>query len=619
MTQDKITVDDPLISTDVDSLIHTIAEYKRISLMDLRSRCTIDKKNLDKWISVLEEEGFISIEYGIRGTYIIWKDGDSTPQDPLPEVVPQKVLPSPQYTTHSEGSANYSMVSDYPSNSSTITSELNGTSTADDREHVSESSHEIAVNPADDEPEPEELLSKYLEKKKNGTAKIGDVKSNILLNLRESESPEEKQMEKIQESYSQKDDGNNDSGFNSADNDDGDDSGENNSSSSSQKPYVPSQPLSIKPSKLNTDVRALMNSYMDEINRERSTIESLQKDRDALYREKFATVEGKLQADLIVLTEKVIEKQSKVTEIRERALELPDKMDELAKLQGQMDAFKKDGRDALMRARARADGLIVAIEDSRDEIESKIQHVSSVLNKQSGRVSELEKLNQQMDARSTKLRESIDSARLQIDEISKTMTELIDDLQEVEQMKGEIDQTSETVRQTISAHSEELVSLENELNGVSKMEHWVEEYVRDYEQKLEDVEQYVSRSEDDLAELKDAAESLYMKKYLQELESIAASYEGELYDAITREKDISAKISHSKERIGELVRESQEMIRKLRNEVSNSKDFGELNERAKASTSKAKSMLGEKKRERTRLTEESKSTRKSAKNKKKKK
>ena len=44
MDSEKITVDEPLISTDVDNLIRTIADRKKVPLHELRRICSIDKK-----------------------------------------------------------------------------------------------------------------------------------------------------------------------------------------------------------------------------------------------------------------------------------------------------------------------------------------------------------------------------------------------------------------------------------------------------------------------------------------------------------------------------------------------------------------------------------------------
>ena len=69
---DKVTVDDALISTDVDQLIRTISERKRVGLRELEKSCSIESKTIDKWLKVLEEEGYITIEYGLTDTYVVW-------------------------------------------------------------------------------------------------------------------------------------------------------------------------------------------------------------------------------------------------------------------------------------------------------------------------------------------------------------------------------------------------------------------------------------------------------------------------------------------------------------------------------------------------------------------
>ena len=69
---DRITVNDALISTDVDRLIRMISERKRVSLSELEHSCQMDKRAIDKWVRVLEDEGYISIIYGLTGTTILW-------------------------------------------------------------------------------------------------------------------------------------------------------------------------------------------------------------------------------------------------------------------------------------------------------------------------------------------------------------------------------------------------------------------------------------------------------------------------------------------------------------------------------------------------------------------
>lgn len=666
MAQDKVTVDEPLISTDVDSLIRTLAERKRVPLNELRQLCRIDKKTMDKWIAVLEDEGYISVEYGLRGTNVLWR-GVPTPsveEAPRSDVVTGRItsdsaraeekpaeeeftaLPRPRPVSREqppgpdEPAESYEIVEEAHEDSVDAEAKEDAPEAADDEAQKRELNEEFSAEvPLEDEPDPEFLLSEYLARKKGGpAANIDSIKSSILTSL-ESEERVAKKADKP--AYGSDDDS--DAGSDADGTEDGaaseevsedepeevpvrravahapakreekEDENDDDTGSGEEEAEAPAETLrpTSRERPASADVRELMGSYLDEINKEKSRIEALKKEREALYREKFATMEGKLQADIVVLTEKIIEKESRIAQLRERVLELPDKVDELGRLQEQMDNLKREGREALQRTRAKADEYIAAIADSRAQVGERVAEVSAALDVQSTRMKELEKLSSMLEGRSAKLKTALDESRTQLDELSGAMASLMDDLQQVEQAKAEISATSDSIKSTVASHGEELQSLEQELEGIERMEHWVQEYVRDYEQKIEDVEKYVSRSDEELAELKEAAESLYMKKYLSELESMTDAYEGELHDAVTREKEIDTQIADSRTRIAELVGESQEMIKKLRSESgSTEKDFYILAAKAKARNARTKNLVDEKQQERAKLGDESSRTRK---------
>lgn len=570
MSRDKVSVDEPLISTDVDSLIRVIADKGIISLNELRITSKIDKKTLDKWITVLEDEGYIKVEYGLRGTNIRWvgevevpaKAAEQAPAAHEPVSAEEEVEGEPEITPEPQ--------------QETFT--------------ISETEEEkneafSAEMPIEEEPEPEELLSQYLARKQAGSGK--NLKSSILTNLEEGKKekispPSDEPVPEIRETEE-----------------------------SEEAPEAQARPAVMQRVPAS-DVRELVSSYMKEINKEKSEIESLKTERETLYRDKFASMEGKLQADIVVLTEKVLEKQEKIAQLKERVLELPDKVDQLSKLQDQMESLKSESRDALSRTRAKADQFIVGVRESKEAVETKIEGVESEIDRQNDKLAELEKLSTSLDLRSGKVKGALDSAKVQVEEITSAMNSLITDLEKVHEMKGEIDSMTDSVKEIVAAHGTELESLDQELDGIAKVENWIQDYIRDYEDKIESIEQYVGKSEDELADLKEAAESLYMKKFLGELEDVADGYDTELHDAIAQDTDIEGKIAASKTRITDLVKESQQMIRKLKQETTdaNEKDFGILVARVKARTERAKRTVQEKESQRLKIREESAKTRK---------
>ncbi len=72
--ENNISVGDALISTDVDKLIRTISGKgsKGIDIYSLQKETGIDRKMIDKWIRVLEDEEYVKIEYHFMNTYVKW-------------------------------------------------------------------------------------------------------------------------------------------------------------------------------------------------------------------------------------------------------------------------------------------------------------------------------------------------------------------------------------------------------------------------------------------------------------------------------------------------------------------------------------------------------------------
>lgn len=587
MTHDKITVDEPLISTDVDSLIRTLSEKKRISLNDLRQISKIDRKTMEKWLAVLEDEGYINVEYGIRGTFVNWiglgvdSTVDYSTSQPAP-TVKHIYEPTPQPTE--------SPVE--PVVSTTDKPVLEEVSEPQEEVEIpeSEATNEVlndVYNEQQDEPEPEELLSEYLARKKEkGVIDVGGLRATILTKLDRSEVSENVEQSEVDPPEIE-----------------------------SEEPEEEQKVEITQPSRSVRDpmaIRELMNAYVSEINREKAEIDALKKEKEGLYRDNFSVIEGKMQADIAVLSEKVIEKQSKISELKERVLELPDKVDELNRLQREMDKLKREGRSALERTRDKADEFIANMNDSKSSLEAKIREVDTTVLHQSDKIRDFENTVASLDSRSEKIRDALENARIQIDSISNTMNSLASDLQQVEQMKSEVASMTEVIRVNVADRGDELKALEAELEGISRMEHWVQEYIRDYEHKVEEIEDYVSRSEDELAELKSAAESVYMRDYLNQLEVMAEDYQTALYNTVSREQDIDKKITDSKSRITELVKESQDMIRKIKSEAPSANEFNRILARVKERTSQVKRVVTEKQSERSSLSEESRSTRKTS-------
>lgn len=185
--------EEALISTDVDRLIRTISEKQRVGVHELERLCSIDGKTLDKWVKVLEDEGYISLEYGLTGTYILWKgisdvdiqenniyvpDSDEEVKQP---VLDKKIEQKPEITPITEEKQTET-TEKQPEPKDSVTDESVREYTTPNNQNVDEIE--------ESKPEEEtELVTKEEthEPKQNPVESGGDIKSHILGKLSEDD------------------------------------------------------------------------------------------------------------------------------------------------------------------------------------------------------------------------------------------------------------------------------------------------------------------------------------------------------------------------------------------------------------------------------------------------
>ncbi|MGV8084919.1 MAG: hypothetical protein ACP5N9_01570 [Candidatus Bilamarchaeum sp.] len=637
---DKNSVDEPLISTDIDRLIRTIADKGNISLIELREICKIDKKSLDKWISVLEDEGYISIQYKLGGTFVQWKGISSNEVENGPEVVPldeepkQEDLPQmkeeepSKYATHVD-QTNEDAFSKTVSDIEPPSLPPVDVSVDQSPETEEESKEDFAAIESqsetlfkDEDPmveyakldDPEDVFSRHLSKKdqEKKQSPIDNIKSSILSKLNSNQEKAEVKSPVLDEEIKAEE------------------------PPSEPEPTKTPEPVAIeedekikeitKPLKpietkaatsterivIGSDTRELISAYVSEINNEKAHMEQLKRDRSKLYHEKISSLEGRIEADIASLSEVILDKQSKIAELKERFLELPDKVDEIQKLHDQMDKIREDGRGALESARYKSNVILSGIQNTRAEFRSRISSLDSMVKEEQARLSQLESLSNSIEERTAKMEDSISSAKSQIEAISSQLSSMQNELSESLKVKEEVDEKSTSLRDVIDNHGAELKSLENELEGISKVERLINEYVSDYEQKVREIEKYIEKSDDELVSLRESAESLYLKKYLGELETMTENYTAELEGAINAEHDIEQKIKDSKSRMIELIKVSQDLVKKLRSDTNAAAQYETLDQIVRERTAKMKSLVAEKEAERQSLIEESRGSRKSS-------
>ncbi len=512
---DRISIGgDALISTDVDKLIRAISAKGKADIQTLHKETGIDKKMIDKWVRVLEDEGYVKLEYRFMNTLVTWMGGFSQEKS---TVLVQPVQKEPplvgngfhKQTSQQNGSSNY---------------------TDEKREDRFVEKNEPALFSEDPL---QDILPQEVREGKEDESGIPfqeDVSSDTILDV-ESPAPFE---------------------------------------------LVPPQekPLT-RPEKtfINRKSKELLNEYLDAITDQKSEIESLKKEKERLYRTTFMDLEQQFEGDISSITEKILEKESRILELKERVLSLPDQVEEVERLTETMQKIHEEGRTALHAAREKARAFLDVIKNSENEVAQQLEESKSILELERNTIEELNAARVSIEDEINQTTLRIEEAKSLLEKVTQTMQTLTTDIEDALHRKDEAQTVTEDLNQSVKSRHEQLEALKQELDTIKSVESKVLSYIDDYEAKITDIESYVQNSEEELDRLRESAEGAYIHTYVKELESLVDQYGSEVESASAQGKDIDQQIAQAREKLNGLLAESKTMIQKMHSETDQLADF----------------------------------------------
>ncbi|MEM3706935.1 MAG: hypothetical protein QXS88_04140 [Candidatus Bilamarchaeaceae archaeon] len=580
MESGKIKIDDALISTDVDKLIKIISERKKLNFVELQRLAGIKSRNdLETWIRVLEDEGYVKIEYGITGTYIIWAGGDyySTSAEELP-VSDEALLKKEE--------------NDLDKKIEEISDEDDLFKT-EEKEDVNEKT-------------PEELLEEYVKMKraleekklsdvdKESPNNENDIKKNILKKVEE----DAQEVDTIEEIESEE------SGFAV------DENGEEEIAeplmvkeelSEQSKPII-SDERKTTGNVVDDEMRDLITAYMEEIKEERARLEQLKRKKETFYKEELSALQKMSEGELLSFIDAVLAHEKKLLELRENILELPEKVEAAVRLKNELKRLGEEGRNSAKNTKEKIEHLTLTLKVSAQDVKDRMEELKTIISENEKKINALENIKESINMRAEKVELSIGSVKEKIEELNGMLQTLQDYLNETKKTKDEISVALEDMKKITAEKRAELDSIENEFDELNKLSAWIREYVNDYDSKIAEIEENVQRSERDILALKQAAEAAYLKRYLSELQSLSEKYEDKLEHAIKTEKEINADIEQAKERIAQLIKQSQKLVEKIGKETADI-DYDSVKKRAEARSKKLRSIVEEKDNEKRKLSE----------------
>ncbi len=562
-----IRVDDAVISTDVDKLVRILSTKKKIELGQLSREIGLHKDNVEKWLHILEEEGYVKIQYSLTGTYATWVGiGEEIPiehHEPRVAVEKPKEEKKEIFTVLPEimGIQSFKQKEEEDSEKERLLKGLRG-------EVKDEAKEDFSIDL--EEPEKEEEISE--------PSLIEEIKE-------QEEEPEEKEVqeEKIEEPEV-------------------------------SEALLPEPTEQKRPSYIRTKV----SQYLDELGRQRAGIAALKKQKDKLYKERIGPLETRMESDIATFTELLLEKEEKITELKEKALELPDKIEELDTLQRTVEKIEREGFSALNATREKLDTMMSDVSKMKGALSEKISKTKGTIDSEKGRILDLSSKIKDVDDNYSEYKDAIDDMSKRIEELNSSMEQISQELDEAAEARLELRDQIDEIERIVSRRESQLESLSEEFSEIEKVENWIREYARDYEDKLQKMKEYLEQSGSELQELKKSSTAKQVKKYLREFEDAMDNYEKELQGIAIDETSIDDRIRRAEERLKGLMDESREAMRHMHEKIEDIEPFENVAKRTEGKTQLVLRQLEEKGIEREKLQDEVREVKKTRKEKSKK-
>ena len=555
--------DDLLISTEIDKIITILKKKKYISLNDLSRDSSISVSSLEKWMPILEEEGMVKIVYHLTRIYVEWV-GEPEYYNVQPDLVkvPNKIEP-----------VNLKIKEDVSKSHDDVMKELKKHDVHDDS------------NPYGSM----EISNDY--NRDHGNLDISHIPKKM----------SKKEVDKWKDSEVDIHVGN-------ADSDDSDDVQINNVT---LKPlnYNKKVDLKIKPLELpvkvspyemheyddvevishahatgrvktmsgklkmvDTSTKEKLNPYanklrelMAQVATTRSELDRLKEEKIKLYREVYEPMEKRFGSEYQTISEKISNKEEKILSLQQKTLELPSLIDEIDRQQLRLRGVETDARKIFDESSVVISESITELRDLEDQLSGSIEDTRVGINENISHLDEMDLLMNRIDSLESEVVDNLNDAydklkeqKIKIDDLNLSLNKLVSVKDNVQ---GKMVQ-SESI---VSEQKLRLSDMEKQMSNVTEICDWVEEHQKDYNLKMDEFSEYIHSNELEYNTLRESVEADYVKRYLKDLQSLSNSYDFELSQALSDEKSVDEKITSSKNKLNELIKQSRELVEAFEN------------------------------------------------------
>jgi len=543
-----------VISTDIDKIINILKKKRKISLNDLAKESDTSASLLEKWLPILEEEGLIDISYHLTRVYISWTGEDGEDFLPISKRAdgefPVDVYPE-QYR--------------YPSNTKyPLPKDIEAPE--DKQEKEDEQENDIETDTGEVEPKLRKLPSSSLK----GKSKKEIQEELELIEKRKVNVP----IEKFELPKNVRNEFNIPKGQVTSPSDaikrlhpeirlPGEVSKLSVKQKSSSK-GIKIKPLTFdveQPRKTKLDARAQkIKTYMGDINKARDNLEKLKIEKRKLFRETYEPIEKKFTSELETISDRISDKEEKILQLQQKILLLPGVIEEVDRQQLKLKEIEEEARKTFDDASITINESLGDLSELETQANEQMRLARENINTGIDESGEMNSVLTRIGTLEVEVRNKLNNAKQRLEEEEKRINSLETSLQKLEGIREKASDRVEDVVNSVESQKQKIMDLQKEVFKIGEIQHWVAKHKEEYGNLIDEFGEQIKENEIEYNKLREAIETNFVKKYVEDLDQVSKGYKFELDQAREVEQNIDTKIDLTKQKISDLLRKSREIV-----------------------------------------------------------
>ena len=298
---------------------------------------------------------------------------------------------------------------------------------------------------------------------------------------------------------------------------------------------------------------------MKRINSQLQEIEKLRMEKEQLLAEHYMPMQHKLEVEIETISDRVLRMEKSIMDMHQRASDLPTKVGAVEKLQLSTIKAHAEMRKAYDEASALIEESNLLLSEEREKMAAMVEQSRQELAEHRAKTEDLQGTLTRIAQMEAEAAGRVMSARAALAEQAERLATAEKHSGELTSLKEEIQGSVEGIKREMSSAKGALTGIEKQMQQMRQIEIWSGSIREDYEKKMHEIDDYIRNGNQEFDTLRESVEANFARRYLRELRQLTDSYSFEFDQVKKSEAGVDERIGEARKKLDELLDEGRKI------------------------------------------------------------